>query len=292
MTIDEIYTGSRQLAIAPGGSSFYVANTARVLGATASIVSSIGSDYPVHILNWMRHRQVGLNRIVTGDAGTTRFQLSYEKNERKLRLLNRGARVPVEELVEPHDVVHLGPVFQEIDAETVRYARRHSSLLSLDVQGLLRTNGRSGNVRLKETGILPILHKCDVVKVAESEGQVLTRSRDPVAIAQRLAREGPKFAIVSLGMKGLVLASKRAYWRVPAYPERSLEDTTGAGDAMIAGWLVAFWRTNDPLWASAVGAAVSSMIIRHSGLAKFRISKHELVRRTAWVYERTRRYTI
>ncbi len=159
-------------------------------------------------------------------------------------------------------------------------------MVSLDVQGLLRTKGRANSVQLEDRNIDQFLRGCDLVKASEKEARMITRLKNPVEMACSLSKKAGEYAIVSFGANGFLVANRDETWRVPAYPEESAVDSTGAGDALVAGWLEAFWQTKDPKWASAVGAAVSSMVTRRVGLSKFRLSKSTLSQRAAWVYQR------
>ena len=285
LTIDEIVSDSGLNRIVPGGSAFYASVTASIFGAGAGIVSSIGPDYPQDSLAWMAKKKVNLKGIQTGNSASTRFRLMYKQGNRKVRLLNRGPIISDEVQIGNQDIIHLGPVYHEIDLELAAMARRKCRFLSLDAQGLIRTAGRFGRIRLSNKNLDDYVGLCDAVKASREEAKVLTSTIDPIRMALGLLGKGPKFALVTLGSKGVVVGSKEGILKVPAYPETQF-DSTGAGDVMFAGWLVAFWRTQDIAWASAVGSAFASLIVRHSGRAKFRISRRELFRRASWIYPR------
>ena len=287
MTIDEIVSDSGLNRIVPGGSAFYASVTASIFGAAAAIVSSIGPDYPQDSLAWMAKKKVNLKGIQTRNSASTRFRLMYKQGNRKVRLLNRGPIISDEVQIGNQDIIHLGPVYHEIDLELAATARRKCRFLSLDAQGLIRTAGPFGRIRLSNRNLDDYLGLCDAVKASREEAKVLTSTIDPIRMAWGLLGKGPKFALVTLGSKGVVVGSKEGgILKVPAYPETRQFDSTGAGDVMLAGWLVAFWRTQDIAWASAVGSAFASLIVRHSGRAKFRISRRELFRRASWIYPR------
>jgi sugar/nucleoside kinase (ribokinase family) len=286
LTIDEIVSHSGLRWFAPGGSAFYSSVTASILGADAGTVSSIGLDYPQDVLDWMTKKKVDLRRIQKSNLVSTRFRLLYERGSRKVRLLSRGPRISSTTPIGNHDIIHLGPVYHEIDPEIAAVARRRCTFLSLDVQGLLRMTGSAGKVSLSKRNLDDYLSLCDAVKGSKEEARALTSNKNPINMVSELLKKGPKFAIVTLGSKGAILGSPQGILKVPAYPETSHPDATGAGDVLVGAWLVAFWRTKDPGWACAVGSAFASLIVRHSGRAKFRISRKELFRRAAWIYQR------
>src|SRR5437879_3043254 len=286
MTIDEIVSDSGLNRIVPGGSAFYASVTASILRDVAGTVSAIDPDYPQDSLAWIAKKKVNLKGIQTGNSASTRFRIMYKGGIRKVRLVNRGTRISNEVQIRNQDIIHLGPVYHEIDLELAAMARRKCRFASLDVQGLIRTAGPFGRIRLSSRNLDDYLGLCDAVKASREEAKVLTSTIDPIRMALGLLGKGPKFALVTLGSRGLVVGSKEGILKVPAYPETRQFDSTGAGDVMLAGWLVAFWRTRDIAWASAVGSAFASMMVRHSGRAKFRISRRELFRRAGWIYSR------
>src|SRR5437899_3731995 len=205
---------------------------------------------------------------------------------RELKIFNLDTIISNEFQIGNQDIIHLGPVYHEIDLELAAMARRKCRFASLDVQGLIRTAGPFGRIRLSNRNLDDYLGLCDSVKASREEAKVLISTIDPIRMALGLLGKGPKFALVTLGSKGIVVGSKEGILKAPAYPETREFDSTGAGDVMLAGWLVAFWRTRDIAWASAVGSAFASMIVRHSGRAKFRISRRELFRSAGWIYSR------
>jgi len=286
MTIDEIVSDSGSERVAPGGSAFHASIAASFLGVDVSVVSSLGIDYPQDALDWMVSRNVNIRRVEKTAFASTRFRLLYKRGGRDVRLLNRGPRISNANLIGNRDFIHLGPVYHEIDLDVVGIARRKCRFLSLDVQGLIRRAGPSGEITLSNRNLDDYLILCDAVKASWEEARVLTSTGDPITMAVELLSKGPKFALVTLGSKGAVLGSRQGILKVPAYPETRQFDPTGAGDVMLAGWLAAFWKTRDPSWASAVGSAFASLIVRHSGRAKFQISRSELFRRAAWIFPR------
>jgi len=286
MTIDEIVSHSGLEKITPGGSAFYASIAASFLGVDVGVISSLGPDYPQATLDWMAKRNVDLSGVQKSNLASTRFRLLYKRRSRKVKLLNRGPRISNRAPIGSPDIIHLGPVYHEINLEVIAVARQKCRFLALDVQGMIRRAGSSGRIRLSNRNLDDHLNLCDAVKASWEEARVLTSTTDPISMVVGLLDKGPKFALVTLGSKGAVLGFEDGIVKVPAYPETRQSDPTGAGDVMLAGWLVAFWRTRDPSWASAVGSAFASLIVRHSGKAKFRVSRRELFRRAGWIYPR------
>ncbi len=286
LTVDHLDLGE-QTEEAPGGSALYVSAAAAFLHSTVDLVSSIGKDYPAHVLEWLKKRGVNVSRVRVVGPKSTRFRIAYRDNTRRLWVLEAGRRLNTDDLEGKWDAIHLGPVFGELELALLHRARTCSRFLSLDVQGLLRSRGRGGIVRLNSIELSNLGGIVDLVKASEEEGLPLTSAKDPVVAAKKILRKGARYVIITRGREGSILASSdRGFFRVPPYPESNVVDPTGAGDVMIGAWLSTLNLTKDPVWASSVGSAFASIVVRRRGLSKFSFSREELFRRSAEVYKR------
>jgi sugar/nucleoside kinase (ribokinase family) len=96
------------------------------------------------------------------------------------------------------------------------------------------------------------------------EGALLTGSRDPERVAERLLDHYPG-VVLKLGAKGAIYAGAdgvRA--RMPAEPAR-VTDTTGAGDALCAGFLAAWLSGAPPDAALAKGVELAARAVERLG---------------------------
>ena len=288
LTLDELDQNGEQL-VRPGGSALYSSLAAAYLGARVSIFSNIGRDYPKNILSSISSHLIDIAGVKKFDGLTTRFRISYNADSRRLEMVHPGLQLKPRHLLRSLQAIHLGPVFNEIGLDTLSYTRRHSEFLTLDVQGLLRTTGQDGFVRLARKNVNPFLSKCNLVKATEEEAHVIAPSSTIVATARRLLHKGAQYAIITRGRSGSLLVKKYGgAFRIPSVPERKVVDLTGAGDIFIGSWLATFMFVEDALWAAAVGAAFASLSVRGTGVSKFRVDRRELFGRASWVYENSR----
>ncbi len=288
LTLDEVVS-NRETRVAPGGSAFYVSATSARLGAKVDVISEVGMDYPSSNLAWLKNREVGVERVKQLKGKTCRFRLWYRKGSRTLQLVRAGSSLKLVELDGWWKAVHLGPVFREVPLSLVPDCRKHSGLVSMDLQGFVRRKGEDGNIILRSSGLGNTLQFVDFVKATIDEALVQAKTSDLFLAIKGILRQGPKYLVGTMGRKGSVLAERGGrIHRIPAYPEANAVDPTGAGDAMVGGWLATFLATRDPVWAASVGAALASLLVRRRGLAKFRWQREELFRRSAWVYTRIR----
>ena len=288
LTLDELDQNGK-LVVRPGGSALYSSLAAAYLGARVSIYSMIGSDYPRNVLSLIKNRGIDVSGVNKLQGLTTRFKISYLVDSRRLELINPGQKLKPGSTRDSLHAIHLGPVFLEIGLDTLHYARYHSKFLSLDVQGLLRTEGPKGFVRLARKRIDQFLSKCNLVKATEDEARVIAPAATIVSTARRLLHKGPQYVIITRGRSGSLLVEKEGgALHIPSVPEARVVDLTGAGDIFVGSWLATFLSVRDAVWAGAVGAAFASLSVQGVGASKFRFAREELFRRASWAYKNSR----
>src|SRR3954447_10600857 len=82
-----------------------------------------------------------------------------------------------------------------------------------------------------------LLEACDVVKISDDELQPLVGTSDPEAAARALHALGVSLVVITLGARGCYFhAGERVHGYV-AGERVAVVDTTGAGDAFMAGLL-------------------------------------------------------
>jgi fructokinase len=86
-----------------------------------------------------------------------------------------------------------------------------------------------------------VIPSCALVKLADDEAELCTGERDPARAAAALADAGVEIACVTLGAGGALVRRGAEVLRVPAEAVEVV-DTTGAGDAFVAGLLAALAR--------------------------------------------------
>ncbi len=118
-----------------------------------------------------------------------------------------------------------------------------------------------------KTPIHDLIKRVDFLKLSAEEAEWLFETRDPVVIAHRVGTlEG---VLITDGDKGCAYCLNENEGRVPAFPIE-VEDTTGAGDSFVAGFLHQLCERgihalSDPqtardmvLYASAVGGLTAT----------------------------------
>jgi sugar/nucleoside kinase (ribokinase family) len=116
----------------------------------------------------------------------------------------------------------------------------------------------------------------DLVFANEAELHSLYETSDfDAALAQ--LRSDVALGVVTRSENGCVVASKDGVSAVPAFPIRSVVDTTGAGDLFAAGFLFGLVRGAGYEAAGRLGALAAAEVIQHIG-ARPQVSLRELAK--------------
>ena len=125
------------------------------------------------------------------------------------------------------DVTHLGPVFNEITLECVKQARKNSKIVSLDVQGFIRSLKDKEVIKNFWSEREDFLKYVDLVKISGYEINLVSNKKNHEDVVDELRSFGVKVVELTLGQKGSIIASEEIH-RIPAY-ETTLVDKTGSG---------------------------------------------------------------
>jgi 1D-myo-inositol 3-kinase len=212
-----------------GGSVAYISAVLRGLAVPFRTVAKVGGDF-------LYAAQVAAAPLVVAGARTTGFVDDYTGGERTETLEARC------EPIYPADLAHLprvriaiaGAIASEIPPETLWCLRARSDVVLADAQGLLRTFGPRGEVRLQplaQTPFAPHVRDIDVLKVSRSEAPFI----DLAAVRRHTV------VLLTDGALGCTILERGRETHVAALPAHVL-DATGAGDCFLAGFAVGLLR--------------------------------------------------
>ncbi len=290
-SIDSIFLPDRRTPfVVLGGSTAYVSLAARRLESRVAAISKVGSDFPEAYRWWLDQEGVnlsGLKKVET--ASTTRFELKYstDLSERTLHLKSKAPPIDADDLPNPLKAfaIHVAPIAGEVTYEIVEKLKNHADVLSLDPQGLVRRFDESGNTSLGSLADSRILDLINIYKSSQSEIQAVTGQTDLVSAVESIHNHGVKIVIVTLGSKGALLSVEGTHYDVPACVPAKLVDPTGAGDALISGFLSEYVNGENILRCACVGAATASFVIESIGPTFFG-DKTQVYQRARELYEK------
>jgi fructokinase len=268
----------------PGGAPANVASALAKLGTTSGFVGCVGVDEAgeklVHLLQEIgvngqgiqRHRsaptrQVYVVRSLTGDRQFAGFG---DRNTTEFADTYLQASMIPTDLFEHANFLVLGtlelayPDSRAAIARALELAEQHYVKILVDVnwRPMFWTDPDAA-----KPIILDLVKHSDFLKLSAEEADWLFSNRDPSAIAHSLdAVEG---VLITDGDRGCTYHLSENTGILPAFPVHA-EDTTGAGDAFVAGFLHQICQHNlsaitDPemarsivTYASAVGGLTAT----------------------------------
>ncbi|MEG4310749.1 MULTISPECIES: carbohydrate kinase [unclassified Microcoleus] len=235
----------------PGGAPANVACALVKLGTAAGFIGAVGGDelgnslvqvlqeVGVDIAGVQRHpsaptRQVYVLRNEAGDRNFAGFGKFDTADFADTRLL--AAQLP-EVLFENAEYLVLGtlelayPESREAIVRAIELAEHYDVKIILDInwRPVFWPNPDEAKARIRK-----ILKKVDFVKLSEEEAEWLFDTTDAGAITYRL--DSVEGVLVTAGEKGCAYCISENEGKIPAFTV-DVEDTTGAGDAFLAGFV-------------------------------------------------------
>lgn len=254
-----------------GGDTCNVAVAAARLGGSAGYITRVGGDeFGRSFLELLEREGVDSSRVLVDPEGFTGvYFISLDESGKHdftyYRAGSAASRLRPEDVdpsyLQTARIFHTSGITQAISASAraaaaaaIAAARSGGVTVSYDLN--LRPKLLPlPQLRPVVEATLPLV---DIVFLSTEDASYLDGSRPAEAVALELLARGPRLVVLKMGEEGcLVATAEGSPLRLPAYPARVL-DSTGAGDAFDAAFLVEWMRGRPPeeaaRFANAVGA--------------------------------------
>jgi len=261
--IDYVVVGHLTHDITPtgahvGGTVSYAAATALALGMRVGVITSWDESLPLERLN---HVPI-INRKV---EHSTTFK-NVETEEGRQQTIYHVAENLEYSLIplkwQKVDIVHLGPVVHEVDAELAGHFS--GCLVGISPQGWLREWNGQGLVKpvlwdeFVRSNRFQALRNADAVVISlDDVARSASRVKEMAAICQIL--------VVTEAEKG-----SRVYWKGQEYhfpaPKMREYDPIGAGDVYATAFFIRLKETQDVLEAARFATQIAAFSVTRSGL--------------------------
>ena len=237
----------------PGGVAGNIARTLARLGVPVSIVSVVGDDAAGRgLLARVAGEGVGVEDVVVLPGAATASYTAVLDGGGSLAL-----GIADMEIYDRLDGSVVGPAVSRHGSGVIWCADANpapgglaalsavASLLFLDPVSVA-----------KAPRLLPLLPGAAAVFPDAAEATALTGLVDLEEAAHALVRSGVERVVITLGGQGVLVADAAAVVRRPAVEHDPIVDVTGAGDALLAGYLAAVSRgETDPMgWGLAAAS--------------------------------------
>lgn len=236
------------------------------LGARPISMGVLGDDFEGNVVvDLMAEHGCDVSRMVRAEGAPTHVSLLFigpdgERNPVMIR--PTGTRsLTLDDIdfdtVAEADVLHVGGADQLGDfvgeplLELIRFAREREVVVTIDVLAACDEEMRER--------LLPALREAQFFFPNEGQLAGMTGTDDPAAGARRLRELGVETVIGTLGEEGSLIVGPEGETHVPAFAV-DLVDTTGCGDAYVAGFIVATASGWDAEAAGWLGSAASGLV--------------------------------
>lgn len=241
----------------PGGCPCFAADTLPALTAEVEILARCADG----------HRSLFEERLRAGAGSvtilpatrTTRFEIAYEGEDRRMRVTAIGdswTAADAAHLGADVSTVHVAPLLRSDFPAAALAALADGRRLSLDAQGLVRAP-RLGPLVQDASFDRSTLDCVSVLKLSEEEARIVARGRFDALTARELAV--PE-VLVTLGSRGSDVWVDGAMTHVAVTPVHGVE-TTGAGDAFMVGYVSARDDGASPVDAARAGSELVTALL-------------------------------
>jgi len=258
LTKDVIRT-KREERIDFGGAASYCSITAKKLGCETHVFTRGNHELD----DWIKNLEnLGIRVELQESDNLTCFVNDYMLGERKQFVYRDAGKIDFKDFGKV-DITHLGPVFNEITLECVKEARKNSKIVSLDVQGFVRSLKGKEVIKNFWDEREEFLKYVDLVKIGGYEIDSVSKKKNYENVFHELMSFGVKVVELTLGQEGSIIASEKIH-RIPVY-KTTLVDKTGSGDVFATAFAIRYFETKDALESGLFASAAASFVVEDFG---------------------------
>ena len=236
----------------PGGAPANLLTVASHMGYQTAFIGKIGTDmHGAFLKRTLQNEGIAVEHLIEDDQyfTTLAFVEIDENGERKFSFARKpGADTQLckdeldETLLAGCRIFHFGSLSltdepaKSATLEAIRIAKAAGALISYDpnYRASLWKSEATAVEQMKE-----VISFADVMKVSDEESLLLTGENTFEEAADILLSMGPKLVAITLGSKGVLVATKEKKEHVDGFLTKAV-DTTGAGDSFWGGFLSEF----------------------------------------------------
>ena len=270
MSIDGIL--SKGYTASSGGDAVNAAISTSRLGLRTAVCASLGKDSAAQmVIDELEKAGVDCSYLHQSEHVHTAAPVILIDNQGERHII----RVPdngnhfftqdmvSDELMEKTGHLHVASanVMRMLDGKPlgILFERAHAKGLTTSMDA---SYDREGNWM---KNIEDALHHCDIFIPSMQEASIYASNDDPDAICEFFSTYPLKVFGIKLGEKGVLVTDFKEKWHLPTLYRKQPVDTTGAGDAFLAGFVSAWLKGYDIPSSAYVGSAQSYSVLGAAG---------------------------
>lgn len=261
------------ITLSTGGNVSNVGIDLAKLGFRIGAITRIGDDaLGRFILQEYRHHRIGSAGVfVDRKAQTSATFVGIGKDGERTFLHTRGclANFRASDVLENLQLVKRAKIFAFGYLGLLPETEKELEILFRTIKKETGANillDTGGNPRRQPKLLASFIRYVDYFIPSYEEAEALTSRKTPEDIIRYLYDKGaPNVVGVKMGERGCFIATPHMTEYVPAVPVKRVVDTTGAGDAFVAGFLAAIIKEFNPFAAARIGNAVAAECITAVG---------------------------
>ena len=246
----------------PGGKGINVSRILKRIDNTSTALGFLGGFTGTFINDWMQREDIETNFTTVADD--TRINIKLKAGE-ETEINGQGPTVSEQEMAELKKVLsHLKAtdivVLSGSKPASVPTGFYQELIKIIKAQGASFVIDTTGADLMDALEKNPLLVKPNNHELAELYQTTFTSVEDIYPFGQRLLDEGAQYALVSMACDGALLFTQDGVYRSNVL-KRTVKNSVGAGDSMIAGFVGNYTQTQDPVeafkWGVACGSATT-----------------------------------
>ena len=273
---------ARALHPSPGGAPANVAAALGRLGSDVCFIGRVGEDeFGHYLIATLASHGVDTRHLLTdARAPTMRAVVASPRPDEQHFILYNGANELLEPAGLPTTAIETAAVFV-YGSVTLATRSRDAALAAAELAAESATvvvfdvNLRPAlwpDLEQARAHIETALATATIIKVNEQELAFLTGTSDLGRGSEQLLARGAALCCVSLGDEGAFFATGKARGHVPAFDVR-VANTTGSGDAFVAGLALKLSRLEEPV--AALEQAELAAMIRFANACGALVASHQ-----------------
>ncbi|MFX1303741.1 MAG: carbohydrate kinase family protein [Promethearchaeota archaeon] len=261
----------KDVRFAPGGSGANIAANCSMLGLKSAYIGVMGNDFSADIcLTDLRKRGVDLSQVIQTDKDTTALSIILKTPWGKDRsiLAYKGAN----NLLKPSDIKE--ELFNNIKAFAWTSLTTDDACKAIE-KAITFTKNKGGMVfAAPSMSIIKnapewakiLISNSDVVSLNLEEAQEFTGENKKTLMIKIFLDMGIKLISITDGPIGSIISDGKIIINSGVYSAGKVEDTTGAGDAFLAGILISLLNSFSLEKTSKMATAMSFLECKEIGV--------------------------